>query len=175
LWSDLLPFSIRSSVIHHFYVSYIRSLRVCVCVCERARACALLHYNTGIGPKNELLPVRTYNILCVCVCVCALRKINVSKLRLIYYIVTADPPKLTPEIRTDNLLEIEFVRIRVYEQLIKIWNLIILNRETRMKKKHGGMVMIVRDPIKTYIIIICGVLKRNRVYRRSVRSEIYNM
>jgi hypothetical protein len=39
------------------------------------------------------------------------RKISVSKLRLIYYIVTADPPKLTPEIRTDNLLEIEFVRI----------------------------------------------------------------
>jgi len=45
------------------------------------------------------------------VCVCVLREISVfQKLRLIYYIVTAaDPPKLTPEIRTDNLLEIEFV------------------------------------------------------------------
>jgi len=46
------------------------------------------------------------------------------------------------------------------------------SRDKDEEKKHGGMVMIVRDPIKTYIIIICGVLKRNRVCRR---SEIYNM
>jgi len=78
------------------------------------------------------------------VCVCVFREISVSKLRLIYYIViTADPPKLTPEIRTDNLLEIEFVRIiyaraRAINQNMKLDYFESRDKDTEKKTRWYG-------------------------------------